>query len=288
MNIFKCLFLLAWCQLHLSTAGFSQQTDPNFEQISQALLNPGSGTILVAAHRGAHLDAPENSMAAFRKAIELGVDIIELDVCCTKDGVLVLIHDKTVDRTTNGNGAVADFTFEEIRKLRLKHNGTVTDEQIPTLEEALTLAKGKAMVDLDIKTANCINTIIETVEKTKTARNCLFFVGEVKHAQMLKQKNPQFMTLVRTHSAAEVDTVLAGVKTEAVHIDPTHYTTAVTEKIHSNGAHVWINALGKVDQKAVTAGAAAYGELLKNGASIIQTDQPALLKAYLISIKKHF
>ncbi|MFT3825326.1 MAG: glycerophosphodiester phosphodiesterase family protein [Chitinophagaceae bacterium] len=288
MNKYKYFLLLACCQVLMITASFAQKTDANFEKISKAFLNPNSGTILVAAHRGAHLDFPENSMAAFRKAIELGIDIIELDVRCSKDGVLVLMHDKTVDRTTNGKGEVANLTFEELRKLKLKHNGAVTEEQIPTLEEALTLAKGKILVDLDIKVESCINSIMETVAKTKTERNCFFFLEELKYGQMLKAKNPSFMTLIRTHSEGQVDTVLAGVKTEAVHIDPSHYTTVVTGKIHAKNAHAWINALGDVDKEAVGGNTKAYGELIKNGASIIQTDQPALLKAYLVSIKKHF
>ncbi len=66
-------------------------------------------------------------MPAFRKAIELGIDIIELDVRCTKDGKLVLMHDRTVDRTTNGRGPVDSFTFEEIRKLKLNFNGKITE-----------------------------------------------------------------------------------------------------------------------------------------------------------------
>lgn len=286
MNMYK--FFLTCCLLAMASLSFAQAESAQFDKISKAFLDTRAGVVLVAAHRGAHLDFPENSMAAFRKAIELGIDIIELDVRCTKDGILVVMHDKTVDRTTNGSGAVSGFTFEEIRKLRLKHNGTVTEEQIPTLEEALLLAKGKILVDLDIKDANCINTIMETVTKTQTARNCFFFLDNPQHVKELKAKNAGFMVLVRTHNSKEVDALFAATKAEAVHIDPSHYTTAVTEKIKSNGARVWINALGEVDLKAVTSGSAAFEELLKNGANIIQTDQPALLKAYLVSIKKHF
>ena len=288
MKKYKYGWMLALCQVAFSVSSFAQKADTNFEKITQALLNPKSGTVLVASHRGVHLELPENSLAAFSKAIELGIDIMELDVRCSKDGKLVVMHDKTVDRTTNGKGAVADMTFEELRKLRLKHNGVITNEQIPTLEEALNLAKGKILVDLDIKVATCINTIIETVTNTKTERNCLFFLDELKYAQMLKAKNPAFMTLFRTYSEGQVDTVLATVKTEAVHLDPSHYTTTVTGKIHNKNAHAWINALGDVDKEAAGGNIDAYGELLKNGASIVQTDQPALLKAYLVSKKRHF
>jgi glycerophosphoryl diester phosphodiesterase len=273
--------------LMLAATGFAQSTGSNFNKIKTAFLDANSQVVLVAAHRGAHLEAPENSIAAFQKAIDLGIDIIELDVRCTKDGVLVCMHDRTVNRTTNGKGPVDSFTFAEIRQLRLKHQGKLTDEQIPTLEEALMLAKGKILVDLDIKAANCIEVIMETVVKTKTSDNCFFFLGEPQHVQMLKGKNPAFQSLLRTNSAGEVDTALGMVKTEAVHIDPSHHTAAVVNKIKGHGARVWINALGEVDMRVAAGNTAAFEGVLKEGANIIQTDQPALLKAYLVSTHRY-
>lgn len=284
--MYKPLFSLLLLQLFM-TSVFSQST-PRFKQIEQAFLQPSSPVVLVAAHRGAHLEAPENSMAAFRKSIELGIDIIELDVLCTKDGVLVCMHDKTVNRTTNGTGPVEGFTFEEIRKLKLKHNDQLTNEQIPTLEEALLLAKGKILVDLDIKSANCIEKIMATVEKTGTANNCMFFLGEAAHVKMLKDKNPAFRALLRTHSAGEADAAFLVAKPEAIHIDPSHNQPAVIARIKQNGARVWNNALGEIDAKVVAGDTTAFEEVLQPGANIIQTDQPALLKAYLIKTKRYY
>lgn len=222
-------------------------------------------------------------MAAFRECIEMGIDIIELDVRCTKDGVLVLMHDRTVNRTTNGTGAVDSMTFNEIRKLRLKHKGNLTSEQVPTLEEALNLARGKILVDLDIKTADCTQTIMETVTKTNTVGLAFFFVPRAENAKFLKDKNPAFITLVRTRRESQIDSVYSVVKTEAVHIDPSHNTLTAVNKIKDNGGRVWINALGNVDRKAAAGNLAAFDEVLNNGANIIQTDQPALLMKYLKS-----
>lgn len=285
--MYKPLFSLLLLQLFCMTTVLSQQGDAHFKQIDQAFLQPASPVVLVAAHRGAHLEAPENSLAAFRKAIELGIDIIELDVRCTKDGVLVCMHDKTVNRTTNGTGPVDSFTFAEIRKLQLKHNGRLTGEQVPTLEEALLLAKGRILVDLDIKSASCINTIMETVERTGTAGNCFFFLDEARYVKMLKDKNPAFRALLRTHSAGEADSAFLVAKPEAIHIDVSHHQAVVINRIRNNGARVWINALGEVDAKAAAGDAAAFEEVLKEGANIIQTDQPALLKAYLIRTQRY-
>ena len=98
--------------------------------------------ILVASHRGDWQIAPENSMAAFTAAIRAGVSILETDVRLTKDKHCVLLHDATLDRTTNGRGALADATLEEVQALRLRDAlGTLTHERVPTLAEALRLAK---------------------------------------------------------------------------------------------------------------------------------------------------
>jgi len=88
------------------------------------------------AHRGGPTDAPENTLAAFQNAISLGVDWLEFDVQMTKDGALVVIHDETVDRTTDGTGAVRNLTLEEIRSFDAGQS-----EKVPTFEEVVQLAK---------------------------------------------------------------------------------------------------------------------------------------------------
>ena len=99
-------------------------------------------TIQVVSHRGDWQVAPENSMGAFRAAIQAGVTILETDVRLTQDGHCVLLHDATLDRTTTGRGFLAQTTLEEVRSLRLRDAlGTTTAESIPTLRDALLLAK---------------------------------------------------------------------------------------------------------------------------------------------------
>ncbi len=115
------------------------------------------------AHRGASDKAPQNTMAAFEKAIEMGADFIELDVHLTKDDEIVVIHDKTVDSTTDGSGKVSEMTLEEIKQLDA---GSYFDEnfkgeQIPKLEEVLDLAKGEIGLNIELKTRRGKNKGIE-------------------------------------------------------------------------------------------------------------------------------
>jgi glycerophosphoryl diester phosphodiesterase len=119
---------------------------------------------LVIAHRGASGYAPENTMPAFEKALEMGAEGIELDVHLTKDGETVVIHDHTIDRTSNGTGMVGQFTLEEIKQLDFgswfdeKFNGTT----IPTLKEVLELLKGwEGLLNIEVKSGPIIYPEIE-------------------------------------------------------------------------------------------------------------------------------
>jgi glycerophosphoryl diester phosphodiesterase len=99
---------------------------------------------LLIAHRGGSLEAPENTLAAFRYAVELGVPYVELDVQMTRDGELVVIHDETLDRTTNGSGLVRDYTLEELRRFDAgsKFSHLYRGEPVPTLREIMELCVG--------------------------------------------------------------------------------------------------------------------------------------------------
>ena len=105
---------------------------------------------MIIAHRGDWRYAPENSLRGFANCIKSGFDAIEVDVRMTKDGVLVIMHDETVNRTTDGKGKVSDLTFEEIKKLHLKTpTNYVSDQTVPSFEEVLNLARGQILVYVD-------------------------------------------------------------------------------------------------------------------------------------------
>jgi glycerophosphoryl diester phosphodiesterase len=108
---------------------------------------------LIFAHRGgAAVGLPENCIATFEHTIQTVTPFFEIDPRLTKDSVMVILHDSTLDRTTNGKGKLNDYTLAEIKKLRLKDaNGNLTEHQIPTLEETIRWAKGKCILMLDRK-----------------------------------------------------------------------------------------------------------------------------------------
>ena len=127
------------------------------------------------AHRGASgLGlAPENTLAAFEKAIQLGVDVIEIDVHATRDGQIVVLHDATVDRTTDGTGFVAELSFEEVRRVDAGSwcAPEFTGERVPLLEEVLDLARHRALVLIEIKADFITERILQVIETTVAAEH---------------------------------------------------------------------------------------------------------------------
>ena len=103
----------------------------------------------IFGHRGACGYEPENTLASFERALELGVDGVELDVFALQSDELVVMHDDTVDRTTNGTGYVTDFSFEALRKLRTKEKGL----QVPTLQEVFEVVDQRVPVHIELKGA---------------------------------------------------------------------------------------------------------------------------------------
>lgn len=141
------------------------------------------GKMMVAGHRGDSANYPENTMQAFRAAIAAGADMIETDVRMTKDGVLVLIHDKSVDRTTDGTGYVKDMTFAQLRALNA---GTQAAPQpIPALEELLELLSGSGVtLNLEVKeywekgnearSRQCVDKCVALLEQYRMGEMMLF------------------------------------------------------------------------------------------------------------------
>jgi glycerophosphoryl diester phosphodiesterase len=110
---------------------------------------------LIIAHRGDSAHRPENTLASFASALEVGADIVELDVQLTKDARLAVIHDPTVDRTTDGTGPVRELTLQELRALSAgypaRFGSAYAGERVPTLEEVLGFLKGRARALIEIK-----------------------------------------------------------------------------------------------------------------------------------------
>jgi len=138
--------------------------------------------VLVIAHRGASAYEPENTLRSIKRALNLGADMVEIDVRTTKDGHIVVIHDATVDRTTNGRGYVKDMTLEELKKL-----DAGLGERIPTLQEVISLVKGRVGLVIEIKVPGIEEKVLKIVNENKLHDDVL--ITSFYHPILLRVKS---------------------------------------------------------------------------------------------------
>jgi len=257
---------------------FSFQAGQPVNKILKEFHNANSEYVMVAAHRAGHNGNVENSLSAIQHALDIGVDIIELDVKVTKDSVVILNHDGKIDRTTNGTGDPERYTWAELQKFRLEMpDGTLTNERLATFEEALNMVKGKAMIDIDIKTGN-LKPVVDAIKKTGTASQVFFFDNDYDALKEVLTMLPEALLMPRAYSYQMADSALKIFTAEVIHIDESFYTPELTTLIRSKNARIWINALGEPDDQIRNGKhEQALQDLLKHGANIIQTDEPEIL-----------
>ena len=300
-------YLLILC----ATAGLYACSQPAAETTDKArfvraeLHNPSSRYVVVVSHRGDWRNWPENSIPAIESVIGMGVDIMELDLKLTKDSVLVLCHDKTIDRTTNGRGRVCDITFDSICKVSLRAGqGVATHWKVPTLEEALLICKGRAVVNID-QGFQFYDRIHPLLERTGMLGQTLIkgrlTASEVEPVFSAYSENCLFMPIVN-FSKKHHDEILRSYGEQpapplAYEVCWSEYTPEVEacmREVLASGAKLWVNSLwpslcgGLCDDAALEGDpSAVYGKLVDMGATMIQTDRPELLIYYLRSRGLH-
>lgn len=170
----------------------------------------------VIAHRGSSSDRPENTLASYRRAIEVGATVIEIDVRSTRDGVLVSLHDADLSRTTNGKGTVGERTLAELQQLDAGSwfDAQYRDERVPTMQSILTMCKGKIDVMLDLKETGDAYAmkVADLVRRFGEPRRIVVGVRSVEQAQQFRKLLPEArqIGLVPTPQAI-VDFAAAGV-----------------------------------------------------------------------------
>jgi glycerophosphoryl diester phosphodiesterase len=238
---------------------------------------------MVAAHRAAHDGVPENSLAAIEQAIALGVDIIEIDVRTTLDGVPVILHDQHVDRTTTGQGDVETLSWAEVRALRLigAEGDSLSEEHPPSLEAALGLAKDRILIDLDMKTDQ-VDAVMAVIQRLDMEDQVVWFDSDLAVLDRAQALDPDTQVMPRAHAQTDMAPLCARyAPMPVIHIDPGFNTPETVNEARACGARVWINALGEVDQALGSGETGTLDALLASGATIIQTDRPEDLIAAL-------
>lgn len=297
------LIKIAGLALVFLTVGLTAAAQPGptrAAQILERLQNPSKDYILTVSHRGDWRYAPENSLLAVQRCIDLGVDIVEIDVRLTKDGHLVAMHDYTVDRTTNGTGKVSDLTLAEIRALRLKNacgaRGSL--QQVPTLEEIMLLAKGQIMINLDKTEGETVRQAYEVLLATGTVDHAIFKANNGMAEMRAKYGSLMDSIIFMPKLWYENEDVDAHLAAYEADINPFVYETLFdTEQARTFqllpqlakqgdtflAICLWDElCAGRTDERMLVEGPdAAWGWIIEQGANAIMTDRPEELLAYL-------
>lgn len=231
--------------------------------------------VFMIAHRGANKFAPENTIPAYEKAIEMGMDYIEMDVHSTKDGYLVMSHDWTVDRMTNGHGRIGEMTLEQIKSLDagVKFSPEFKGTRIPTLDEALETCKGRIKVYLDLKGAP-VPAVIEALDRHGMIPDTVVY-SSIRVLVEIKKLRPDLAVMpgpdgwLRLPGLAAL--VVKTLPAEVIDSNLVEWTKERVDEVHAAGGLVFVDTLGIKDNKE------GMMEAIEMGVDGIDTDHPDVL-----------
>lgn len=291
-NVIKILYLsVAVLALLLSAAGCgSKEGKENylkFKKISDTheyFAYKADSTLLISGHRGTKEEGyPENSIEGFQQALSRVSLFFEVDPRLTKDSVIVLMHDETIDRTTNASGKLFDYTYEELLSIRLKdHEGNITASMIPKLEEVFEWCKGKSVVNLDRKDVPH-QMIVDLIKKHKAEKYVMLTVHTGAQARYYHDRLPGIMLSVAVRNEAEYEDIdISGVPWENmiayVGQSINESNRHIVEKLHANGVRCMVSFAPTHDRLRTTEQRmAAYLREVENSVykpDIIESDYP--------------
>ncbi len=247
---------------------------------------------LVSAHRGGPSDGfPENAIPTFAEVASKMPAIIECDIAMTKDSVLVLMHDETLDRTTTGKGKLSRKTFEELKELKLKdNNGVVTNYRIPTLEDALQWGIGRVIYTLDVKKSVPYEKVIELIRKTKAEANSIIITYSANQAEVVNRLAPDLMisaTIKNTDDLNRLSEMSIPDTRLIAFVGTREPDTALYTLLRQHGIKSILGTIGNLDRSAERAGYQLYADFIVRGADVLSTDRPfEAYKALDFYIKK--
>ena len=249
----------------------------NTDTINGELPKPGHGNTYVIAHRGAHVGIPENSLAAIKKAIDLGCDFVELDTRMTKDRQIVSVHNASVDAYVVGKtGKVKDFSLQEIKKLDIgeKTGPEWKNTRIPTIEEILQLCRGKIGIYLDLKEP-LVPELLQIIHKYDMERDIIWYIpaSRMEIIQQLKTLCPDCIPMPDPGPEKNIQEVVNQVHPRVLASDMGQLSESFVKTAHAGNSKVF------VDEKKGTP--EEWNQIIDWGTDGIQTDDPTALIEFL-------
>jgi glycerophosphoryl diester phosphodiesterase len=252
------------------------QAPAALSQQSPAATPPGTIRKIVAiSHRGEHLHHPENTIPAFERAIQAGADFIEADIRTTSDGKLVIMHDSSVNRTTDGKGPVKDMTFAQIESLDAgeKFSPEFKGTRVPTFDQVLQLAHGKIGVYVDTKDADP-QTLVDAIVRNDMQDHVVIY-GNPFFLYNVHKIRPALKVMPEAVSPDICFLLVRNMQLQVIAYSAGDYTPDTIACAKNNEAEVYVDRMGITDNPA------GWQNAIDMGADGIQTDKPAELVEFL-------
>ncbi|MGV3560186.1 glycerophosphodiester phosphodiesterase family protein [Larkinella arboricola] len=237
-------------------------------------------TPMISAHRGGGdiKGYPENCIESFEYLAKRLPVIIECDIDLTRDSVLVMMHDQTLDRTTTGTGKLIEKTYDEIRQYRLEDNfGNVTKFGVPTLEQVLRWGKDKVVYTLDVKKNVPFAKVVEMVRRTGAADYSVIITYNATQAAEVYRLDPNLMlsvTIMKEEDYQRLHDLGIPDRNMVAFVGVREPRPELYKFLHEKGISCILGTLGNLDKQAVAKGDQVYKTFANNGADIMSTDRP--------------
>lgn len=286
MNIMWRLFFFILL-IPLSAVQLQAQSDHylnfrNKKELQSFFAYKNDGSIIVSGHRGGREKGfPENSIEGFENVMNRMSAFFEIDPRLTKDSIIVLMHDETLDRTTTGKGKVSDYTWAELQDIRLKDSeGNVTPYKIPLLQDVFVWSKGKTIINLDKKDVP-MEMIVKLIKKHKAEKYVMLTVHTGAQARYYYDRFPGIMLSAFARNDKEYDDLaISGVPwcNMIAYVGPTinEKNIQIVDKLHANGVKCMVSYAPTHDKiKDDKERKNAYIHELKQKPDIIESDIPS-------------
>jgi glycerophosphoryl diester phosphodiesterase len=238
-------------------------------------LGAQSRRVVAISHRGEHLQRPENTLPGFQEAIRVGADFIEVDVQTTSDGKLVLSHDATVDRCTNGKGRVADMTFEQVEALDagIKKGPDYAGVKVPTFDQVLDLARGKIGIYVDVKNATA-QDLVTHIDGHGMADHVVIYC-KANLCKQLEEINPKLKVMPESSSVEHSHMLIDLLHPKVIAFGAGDFTPEIIAVVKQANAEIYVDRMGPTDAPE------GWQSAIDAGADGIQTDRPGPLVDFL-------
>ena len=273
LSLFLLLFLNSFAQQKEYLLQFK-----TLKQLHRFLSYSDKFIPLVSAHRGGPVTGfPENCTATFANSIKYNPIIIETDIALSKDSVLVMLHDNTLDRTTTGTGKIDNYTYQELQQLFLEDNeGNQTPYKIETLDEVLKWGNDKVIYTLDVKKGVPMKMIVDAVRRNKAERYSVIITYNANQAAEVAKLAPDLMISVSARGKEDVERMEnLGVKANKMiaFVGTSEPRPEVYQYLHSRKIVCILGTMGNIDKSAAAKGDDLYYKLIENGANILSSDR---------------